>query len=150
MSEAFTTVTRQTEADLLRTLTRFYRCLDANDIANLTSLMDDTFLWPRQGRELRNADDVTSALSGRDPRLHIFHLLNSVTFEVLDGDRMAYSGYLTVVRSYADPDQAVRMPPRGAQSLHVCAGEFTKTPQGWRISAMDAGPPRLLIDIPGE
>lgn len=138
------------EAELLRILTRFYRYLDANDIGPLAALMHPESLWRRQGRELRSRDDIAAALGERDPRLHIFHLLTSVMFDAQSSDHVAYSGYLTVVRSYADPDQAVRMPPRGAQSLHVCEGEFRLSQGAWRISAMDAGPPRLVLDVAGE
>ena len=127
------------EAELLRILTRFYRCLDANDVSGLSAFLHPDSVWHRQGRELRTGADIAAALADRDPRLHIFHLLTSVT----------YSGYLTVVRSYADAGQATRMPPRGAQSLHVCEGEFRRDGDDWRICAMNAGPPRLLIDLPG-
>ena len=137
------------EAELLRILTRFYRHLDANDIASLCGQMDADFRWRRQGLEPRSPADIATALTHRDPRLHIFHLLTSVTFAAAAEGRVAYSGYLTVVRSLADADQATRMPPRGAQSLHVCEGEFRRGSDGWRICAMDAGPPRLFVDIPG-
>ena len=137
------------EAELLKILTRFYRFLDVNDISSLCAFMHDELLWRRQGRELRSRADITTALADRDPRLHIFHLLTSVTFAARPEGRIAYSGYLTVVRSFADEDQSTRMPPRGAQSLHVCEGEFRRSEGDWRICAMDAGPPRLFLDMPG-
>jgi hypothetical protein len=141
---------REESADLLTILTRFYRFLDANDIEKLNALMHPDSIWLRQGRELRTSADIAVALSDRDPRLHIFHILSGVMFEQLASDHVAYSGYLMVLRSYDDADVAVRMPPSGAQSLHVCEGEFRQTADGWRISAMNAGPPRLIIDIKGE
>ena len=137
------------EAELLRILTRFYRCLDVNDVSGLSAFMHPDSVWHRQGRELRTGADIAAALADRDPRLHIFHLLTSVTFATQADGSVAYSGYLTVVRSYADAGQATRMPPRGAQSLHICEGEFRRDGDDWRICAMNAGPPRLLIDLPG-
>lgn len=143
-------VGREDSDDLLTILTRFYRSLDGNNIQSLCALMHPQSLWLRQGRELRTSADITSALSERDPRLHIFHVLAGVVFEPLASDHVAYSGYLMVLRSYADADATVRMPPIGAQTLHVCGGEFKRISDGWRISAMDAGPPRLLVDLKGE
>ena len=141
---------REDSADLLTMLSRFYRFLDANDIQSLCGLMHPESLWLRQGRELRTSADIAAALSERDPRLHIFHILSGVVFEPLTSDHISYSGYLMVLRSYADANAAVRMPLIGAQSLHGCEGEFRRTADGWQICAMNAGPARLLVDVQGE
>lgn len=135
------------ESVWLSLLTRFYRLLDSGDVESLSALMADEFLWRRQGIDLRSRFDIRAALSQRRHDSHLFHILSSVVFETVDPVRVRYTGYLVVLRAQADRPDAIRVAPSGAQSLHLCEGELGLRDGCWRVAAMDAGAPRLLINL---
>ena len=128
-------------------LTRFYRRLDSGDVAGLLALAHPALRWRRQGKELSSHDEISATLSQRPAGLHVFHILSGVVFEAVSRDHVRYTGYLTVLRAREAAGSSLRMPPVGAQSLHVCEGELTLTHDGWRISFMDAGAPRINLEL---
>jgi hypothetical protein len=135
------------EPILLRVLTQFYRSLDSGDVEGLSKLMAKQFVWRRQGTELRSMADIETTLSKRRSEAHFFHILTNVLFEQVRSTTVLYSGYLLVLRAYVNRAAPTSMAPSGPQSFHVCKGELALDGGQWRITSVDAGPPRLLLSL---
>lgn len=133
------------EWERLGVLTAFYRHLDAGDVEALCDLLDPQIRWLRQGRELSSIGEVRGVLEARDFSLKFYHVISSVIFRPAADGVAEYSGYLTVVRAREEPPAPPH--PVGLQTLHVCQGALRRQEGRWRILRMNAGPPRVALDV---
>jgi hypothetical protein len=138
---------REIAWDCLRLLTQFYRFLDESQFARLGALLHSQGVWVRQGRELRNAEQIVTELSMRPKNLVVRHFTTNALFEVRNAEHVNFSVYLGVVRADSASLPSGPPPLHGVQSVHVCNGEIWRTTEGWRIGRMDAGAAKMQIDL---
>ena len=127
---------RAIEWDCAQLLIRFFNEFDAWRYQDMVKLFAPDGVWHRQGKALKGADAILSALAERSSTQTVRHVVTNIQVTALDRETAVSLLYVTAYQHDTGEKGTATPVIRSPSLLLAVPGELVRTEDGWRISSL--------------